>query len=146
MQLHTVLKMTSASKGKSGRAGQKHSWRQVEGGWMALLVCTPGMHPPACHCMRNDCFCSGDTLLAPPPGRMLDCAALLALEQLPLVEEVNANPALDVFDVTRAWSEQMCLLCLLLRTQRTQALALAHGAGAAVGRALAGSLVSSSWD
>ncbi|KAI7835778.1 hypothetical protein COHA_010331 [Chlorella ohadii] len=78
--------------------------------------------------------------------RMLDCAALLALEQLPLAEEVNANPALDVFDVTRAWSEQMCLLCLLLRTQRTQALALAHGAGAAVGRALAGALVSSSWD
>jgi len=71
--------------------------------------------------------------------------ALLALEPLPLAEQLYSDPALQLYDVGPAWSELLRLLCLLLRTQCTQALALARGAGAAVRRALPSALVRCGW-
>ena len=78
-----------------------------------------------------------------PTCRMLDCVALLALELLPHMEDLNSNPALQPYGVGPAWSELLKLLCVLLRTERTQAVAQVRGAGAALRRALAGELVSS---
>lgn len=69
--------------------------------------------------------------------------ALLVLGLLPSLEgAVGASaPTLEVYHLWEAQSHMLCLLCLLLRTEQTRALALACGAGAAVCRTLADALV-----
>ena len=73
---------------------------------------------------------------------MLDCVALLTLELLPSFVEAAAAPELTAFERSEASTQLLCLLCLLLHTERTRALAVSRGADAKLSRALAGSLVS----
>lgn len=76
---------------------------------------------------------------------MLDCVAVLSLELLPSLEELTSSTALLAGDLACLWAQLLRLVCLLLRTEQTRALALARGAAAVLCRALAGALVSAAW-
>lgn len=121
---------------------------------LTLLLACLNMHSPAHESSRLPPLVAAEgtrcELRPPTPApcisaacRALDCVALLVLEMLPsLAEAVRAYaPTLEVYRLWEVQCHMLRLLCLLLRTKQTQALARAHGAGAAVCRTLADALV-----